>query len=493
MKKANRRSFISNLGLTALGASIVPSTMFAKEKAHQAFEIGNEGGRDLRLPKGFIWGSASAAYQVEGAAFEDGRGPSVWDTFCNQPNKIFNQESGLVACDHFHRYKEDIQLMKGLHTKAYRFSISWSRIFPDGVGKYNPKGLDFYNRLTDELLANEIIPYITLFHWDLPQMLQDKYQGWQSMETVEAFANYAGFIGEKLGDRVKHFFTINEIRSFVNIGHQKGQHAPGLMLKDKELNQVRHHALLAHGKAVQALRASCKGKIAVGMAENIEIAVPLIETTEHIAAASKAMRDLNANIFTAMMEGKYLESYLQEQGSNAPIFTDADMKTIAEPCDFVGMNVYLTNQFVQAANNDKGYHLIHYAQNHPKMGVNWLKFSPESLYWAPRLVHQLWHPKQILITENGCAATDQLTTDGAIEDTDRILYLRNYLQQLQRATAEGVPVKGYFHWSLMDNFEWADGYKSRFGLIYVDFATQKRTPKLSASLYAEIAKNNCMK
>lgn len=488
MKKPDRRSFINKLGLTALGASLVPKATAAAERPLTVEGAGRWG--DGSFPKGFLWGTASAAYQVEGAAFEDGRGPSVWDTFCKEPNKIRRNESGAVACDHYHRYKEDVQLMKGLHTNAYRFSVSWSRIFPEGTGKHNPKGLDFYNRLTDELLANGIAPYITLYHWDTPQALQDKYNGWQSLETVNAFADYAGFIGSKLGDRAKHFFTLNEVRSFVNIGHQKGQHAPGLTLNDKELNQVRHHALLAHGKAVQALRASCKGSIAVGMAENMEVAVPIMDSPEHVAAARKATRELNANILTAMLEGKYLESYLEEQGANAPIISATDLPTIGTPCDFVGLNVYLTNRFVEAADNAKGYRLIPYAQNHPKMGVNWLKLSPESLYWAPRLVNEIWRPKQILITENGCAATDIPTKEGAIEDTDRILYLRSYLQNLQRATAEDVPVKGYFHWSLMDNFEWADGYGSRFGLAYVDFADQKRTPKLSSSLYAAIAKNN---
>jgi beta-glucosidase len=378
--------------------------------------------------------------------------------------------------------------MKDLGLKTYRFSIAWPRVFPQGTGTPNPKGLDFYNRMLDELLAANIQPFCTLYHWDLPQTLEDK-GGWQSRETAEAFANYAGYVAKHLSDRVKNFMTLNEMRSFVDIGYGSGRHAPGLSLPPDRLNQVRHHAVLAHGLGVQAIRANARPGTKVGLAENITSTVPVIETPEHIEAATRAMRETNASYLTVILEGKYTDAYLTKQGAAAPKFTDADLKAIGTPIDFVGINCY-TAAYVRADNSPAGFAMVRPPESFPHMMSPWLHVGPEALYWGPKLVAQIWKVKEIYITENGASSTDVLTPDGHVYDTDRVMYLRNYLTQLHRGVSEGVPVKGYFCWSLLDNYEWADGYAYRFGIHYVDFATQKRTPKLSAHFYREVIARN---
>jgi beta-glucosidase len=457
----------------------------------------------LAFPKGFYWGTATSSYQIEGAWNEDGKGASIWDTYAHTPGKIKNDDTGDVANDHYHRYKEDVALMKSIRANAYRFSIAWPRIFPQGTGTPNPKGLDFYDRLVDELVAAGIAPFATLYHWDLPQALQDK-GGWQNRDTAKAFGDYAGYVAEKLSDRVRHFFTINEFRSFVDMGHHGHDVqvpgggtvnisiAPGLKLAPGELNQVRHHAVLAHGMAVQAIRATGTKGTKVGPAEVIEVAVPLIETPEHIDAARTATREANAPFLTVMLEGKYTEAYLEGAGKDAPKFTDDDLKVIASPLDFVGINVYKPTVYVLASDQAPGWREIPFANAHPKMFSRWHALGPEAMYWAPKLVQSLWKAKEIFITENGCASDDVLADDGKVYDTDRVMFLRAYLTELQRATAEGVPVKGYFQWSTMDNLEWTAGFGNRFGLVYVDFETQKRTPKLSAAWFREAATRNAV-
>jgi beta-glucosidase len=483
LKRFSRRTFarlfgsaalapaaLSNLATSALGQTIQPATT----------------GRSF--PKGFLWGSATASYQVEGAVNEDGRGPSIWDTFSHTPGKTNNGDTGDIADDHYHLYKEDVLLMKALGLKTYRFSIAWPRIFPQGTGTPNPKGLDFYNRMLDELLAAGIEPYCTLFHWDLPQALEDK-GGWQSRDTSAAFATYAGYVAEHLSDRVKHFMTMNEMASFVDIGHRDGRHAPGLKLPPAGVNQVRHHALLAHGLGVQAIRAHAKPGTKIGLAENANACVPVIETPEHIAAAAKAYRETNAGYLTAVMEGRYTDAYLTHHGADAPKFTAADMKAIGSPVDFVGLNVY-TPSYVRADDSPAGFSVVKSPASFPHMMSNWLHVGPEAIYWSPKLAAQLWNLKEIYITENGASSADVLTPDGHVYDSDRVMYLRNYLTQLHRAVSEGIPVRGYFCWSLMDNYEWADGYAYRFGIHYVDFKTQKRTPKMSAHFYKEVITRN---
>jgi beta-glucosidase len=445
-----------------------------------------------RFPDGFVWGTATSAYQVEGAAGEDGRGPSIWDAFTRTPGTIDDGSTGDVAIDHYHRYRDDVRLLKAMGTKAYRFSVAWPRVFPDGAGAPNPKGLVLYDRLVDELLANGIEPYATLYHWDLPQALQERVGGWQSRDTPLAFADYAGYVAEKLSDRVKNFFTINEFYSFVEFGYGSGVNAPGLKLPPAQLKQVRHHAVLGHGLATQAIRARAKLGTRVGPVDNLTVAVPAIETEEHIRAAEMATRVLNAPYLTVILEGRYPDAYLSAAGPAAPKFTEQELQAIATPVDFVGINVYLPNQYVLAADTPPGYRLIPFNKSHPRMAAPWHLVGPEALYWGPRHLARVWGVNDVYVTENGCAADDHVAPDGKVYDTDRVMFLRNYLAQLQRATAEGVPVRGYFLWSAFDNFEWANGYLLRFGLIHVDYATQRRTPKLSAAFYREVIARNAV-
>ncbi len=480
-KSLSRRDLIKLAGAGALAAT--PAS------ARTSADIGP--GALETFPRGFLWGTATSAYQIEGAWNEDGKGESIWDRFAHTPGKIKNGDTGDVALDHYHRYKDDVQSIKALGAKSYRFSISWPRLFPQGTGQPNPKGLDFYERLTDALLAGGITPFATLYHWDLPQALQDSAGGWESRDTAKAFADYAGYVSDKLSDRIKHFFTINEFTTFVEVGYGGRQFAPGLALPPARLNQVRHHAMLGHGLAVEAIRARAKPGVKIGLAENIAACVPIIETPENIAAAERATRDLNADYLTVILEGRYSETFLASAAADAPKFTAEDMKVIATPLDFIGTNIY-SPQYVRAITAEPGYEIVPFDKSHPRMASSWQFIGPEALYWAPRHVHKIWNVKEIFISENGCGTADDPAANGMVYDSDRIMFLRNYLTMLQRATSEGVPVRGYFVWSLFDNFEWADGYATRFGLIHVDYATLKRTPKLSASYYAEVIRRNAV-
>jgi beta-glucosidase len=484
----SRRHFGKVVGAAAMGTAARVTTTAAAAPP-QASPTAASATGDRTFPQGFLWGTATAAYQVEGAVAEDGRGPSVWDTFAHTPGKIVNNANGDVADDHYHRYKDDIQLMKALGVKGYRFSIAWPRVFPKGTGAPNPKGLDFYKELLDELHANDIQPFATLYHWDLPQALQDSVGGWESRDTSKAFADYAGYVAKELSDRVQHIFTTNEFGAFVELGYRVGVHAPGLKLPPGRFNQTRHHAVLGHGLAVQAIRAAARPGTKVGLAENMTICAPVIETAPHIEAAERATREVNAQYLTVIEEGKYTDAYLAAAGADAPKFTPEDLKIISSPIDFVGINIY-TPLYVRADDSPAGFTVVPHPKSFPHMPSPWLFVGPEALYWGPRHVSTLWNVKEIYITENGCSSADIPAEDGTVYDTDRVMYLRNYLSHLQRATAEGVPVHGYFLWSLMDNFEWADGYTNRFGIHYVDYTTQKLTPKLSAQFYREVIKAN---
>lgn len=495
--EVSRRNFAKIVGAATIGAAAGAVEIEGKNlmQTENSATVENSAvaqtNSSKTFPNNFLWGSATASYQIEGAVKEDGRGQTIWDTFAHTPGKIADNSTGDVADDHYHRYKEDVQLMKNLGAKSYRFSIAWSRIFPNGTGQPNPKGLDFYKRLVDELLNNGIQPFATLYHWDLPQTLQDKFGGWQSRETAKAFGEYAGYVGENLSDRVKHFFTINEFGTFVELGYNIGTHAPGLKLSPAQMYQVRFNAVLGHGLAVQAMRARAKAGTKVGLAENLSSAAPIIETEEHIKAAQEATRQLNARFMTVILEGKYTDEYLAKAGADAPKFTAEDLKIISSPLDFVGINIYFM-EYARADGSKQGYQILPRPETFPRMLSKWHYFVPEALYWGARYVGKMWGAKEIYITENGCSAIDKVTEDGKVYDTDRVMFLRNYLTQLQRATSEGIPVKGYFLWTLMDNFEWAEGYTNRFGLHYVDFNTQKRTPKLSADYYKQIIANNAV-
>jgi beta-glucosidase len=481
MKAITRRRFGKTVAGTA--AAAFASASFPRIAWAQMPSPGS-----LKFPASFKWGCATAAYQIEGAVAEDGRTPSVWDTFSHTPGKTFQGETGDVADDSYHLYKEDVRLLKSLGAKCYRFSISWSRVFPEGTGQANEKGLGYYQRLVDELLKNNIVPYITLFHWDLPQALQG---GWQSRDTSKAFGDYAAYVSRRLSDRVQHFFTTNELVCFTDLGYKDGKFAPGLKLPAAQVNQIRHHGILAHGMAVQAIRAHAKSGTQIGLAENATVCVPVIEDPEQIEAARRATREANAPFLTAIMEGKYTDGYLEREGANAPKVEAGDMKIIGSPLDFVGLNVY-TPEYVRADASPLGYAIEKRQSSFPRMASDWLYIGPEVIYWAVRNVSDIWKPRELYITENGCSADDVVTASGRVEDTDRVMYLRNHLTHLHRAASEGYPIKGYFLWSLMDNFEWADGYSKRFGIHYVDFKTQARTPKLSAEWYREVIARNAV-
>lgn len=442
--------------------------------------------RSHTFPEDFLWGCATASYQVEGAWDVDGRGPSIWDIFSHTPGHVENDDTGDVACDHYHLYRGDIALMKWLGLRAYRLSLSWSRILPEGEGALNEKGIDFYNRLIDSLLEAGIEPWITLFHWDLPQALQDRYGGWEGRETGKAFADYASLVADRFSDRVKNFFTINEFFCFCIMGHQYGRHAPGLRLPKKEVNALSHNALLAHGLATQALRAGARQPLRVGLADNPAYAVPVMETDAHIEAARVAMRELNARFLTAYLEGRYTARYLESEGENAPAHTDEEMAIIAEPLDFIGLNMYHPT-YVRADDTARqGWSMVPMPPAHPRMNVEWLHFNPQIAYWGPRWLHEIWGAKSVYITENGACCDDRRNPEGEILDVDRVTYLREHLQAAHRAIGEKFPLKGYFLWSLLDNFEWAYGYSKRFGIIHVNYTTMERTPKMSAQFYREV-------
>jgi len=478
LKRFTRREFAKTIGATGAVAGMPLTAAPGQSPAL----------KPSAFPPNFLWGCATSAYQIEGAVAVDGRGPSNWDIFSHTPGKTHQGETGDLAADSYHLYKDDVKLLKELGAKAYRFSLSWSRIFPEGRGKPNAAGLAYYQRLIDELLSNGIEPYVTLFHWDLPQALEG---GWQSRDTSKAFGDYAAYAARKLSDRVRHFMTTNEMVCFTDLSYQIGQFAPGLKLGAAQVNQIRHHGLLAHGLGVQAIRANSSSGTQVGLAENPKVYVPVIESAEHIEAAKRAFREENAPFLTAVMEGKYTDGYIEREGANAPKVQGDDLKMIGSPLDFVGLNVYQP-EYARADAGASGYSVARRPSSFPHMASPWLFIGPEVIYWAIRHTSDLWNPHAIYTTENGCSCEDLRDAEGRIEDTDRVMFLRNYLTHLQRAAAQGYPIKGYFLWSLLDNYEWADGYSKRFGIHYVDFKTRKRTPKLSADWYREVIARNAV-
>ena len=478
----SRRTFGRLVGGSTLSLSLTKSDLASPTAQAPSSPSGRS------FPPGFLWGSATASYQVEGAVHEGGRGVSIWDTFSHTPGKTNNGDTGDVADDFYHLYPKDIRLMKDLGLKTFRFSVAWPRIFPNGTGAPNQEGVDFYRRLTDALLEAGIEPYCTLYHWDLPQVLQDK-GGWENRDTAKAFADYAGYTAGKLSGTVKHFMTMNEMRTFVEHGYGDGVHAPGLQVGRKRLAQLTHHVVLGHGMAVQAIRAQTPARTKVGIADNITSTCPIFRSPEHVAAAHKAIREENAMFLTVIEEGRYTDLYLKRLGSDAPKFTAEEMATIKSPMDFVGLNIYQP-MFVRADESEQGYAVVPPPESYPHMYSPWLQIGPEGLYWSTKLIHEVWGVKEIYITENGASSSDTIAADGHVYDSDRTMFLRNYLTQLQMAVSEGVPVKGYFLWSLLDNYEWADGYGKRFGIVYVDFATQQRIPKVSAEFYKRTIATN---
>jgi len=444
------------------------------------------------FPPTFQWGVATAAYQIEGATETDGRKPSVWDTFSAQPGRVMQGDTGAIACDHYHRYPEDLQLLADLGVQHYRLSIAWPRILPDGTGLVNDAGLAFYQRLIDGLLAHGITPHVTLFHWDSPQALEDRYGSWRSRQMAHDFADYVTVVVQALGDRVQHWMTLNEIFCFTHLGYgvnQRPPHAPGTVVASlKEVWQTSHHALLAHGLGCQAIRAAAPQPCTVALVDNFLATVPLTETPADIAAAQQAFPTVGTNggiIFPALT-GEYSAALLAQLGDQAPDIAPGDLATIHQPLDALGFNVY-SGVYVRAVEAASGYEVLPFPQGYPRLHMPWLHIVPESLYWGVRHVSTpLQRPDlPVFISENGCAALDEVTDAGEVLDLDRIHYLRQYLQAAQRAVAEGYPLQGYFLWSLMDNFEWSYGYDRRFGLTYIDYATQQRLPKASYHWYKQ--------
>lgn len=446
------------------------------------------------FPPDFWWGISTASYQIEGAVKEDGRGTSIWDTFSHLPGRVANNDNGDVACDHYHRFADDVKLMAELGVKHYRFSIAWPRILPEGRGRVNEKGVDFYRRLVDELLNHGITPHATLYHWDLPQALQDAYAGWQSREIIRDFGGYAEVVVKRLGDRIKHWMTLNEICTFVELGWDVGKpglHAPSVTIRNEaERSQIYHHTLLAHGTACQVIRATSPGPCHVSIAENYEAVVPVIENAVHIEAARRAfLRGRNGRVLVPLLTGAYDPDWLADHASAAPRIEDGDMELIAQPLDGLGFNCY-SGHYVQAAENPKGYEVLVPFERYPKVNMPWLNLVPESIYWGIRLVSEAVGKRDlpVFITENGCADGADPDVNGYVLDTDRVMYYRAYLRQVHRAYAEGYPVAGYLPWSFMDNFEWYDGYTKRFGMVRVDYETLRRIPKLSYRWYQNVVR-----
>jgi beta-glucosidase len=447
----------------------------------------------MAFPKDFVWGAAAASYQIEGAAFEDGKGWSVWDRFVRKRHAIARGHTGDVACDHYHRYTEDVQLMQRIGLQGYRMSLSWPRILPDGSGQVNAKGLDFYSRLIDALLEAEIQPWVTLFHWDYPLALFNR-GGWLNRDSVEWFGEYAGVVADALGDRVRHWMTLNEPQVFLGLGHYQGEHAPGLRMSWADVLQATHHALMAHGRAVQVIRdrASADGT-QVGYAPVAIVRLPADESPASMAAAHRATfaverRDTwNTPWFTEpVFNGQYPEDGLRLFADDLPEIHDEDLSLISQPLDFVGMNCYFGEQV--GVGEDGTPVPRDFAPGHPRTGFDW-PVTPDAMYWAPKWLHERYQ-LPIVVTENGISNLDWVHLDGKVHDPQRIDFTTRYLRALHRAGEEGVPLKGYFHWSILDNFEWSVGYWQRFGLVYVDYQTQARIPKDSAAWYADVIKTN---
>ncbi|MCL2700919.1 MAG: GH1 family beta-glucosidase [Phycisphaerae bacterium] len=446
----------------------------------------------MAFKKDFTWGVASASFQIEGAAFEDGKGPSVWDMLCRKPGASWRGQVGDVACDHYRRYREDIAIMKRLGVRASRFSVSWPRVLPAGVGAVNDKGLDFYDRLVDEYLAAGIEPWLTLFHWDYPLALYHR-GGWLNRESADWFGEYARVLAERLGDRVSHWMTLNEPQCFLIIGHEEGRHAPGDQLRFDEVVRAIHHTLLAHGRGVQALRAHAKTKPTVGVAMVASTRMPQTETPADIDAARSAMFAYNPSIFQhnawwfdPMFKGEYPAEGLARFGPAAPDIQPGDMETIAQPLDFLGVNIY-NGQFIEAS--PEGPRYVDLPPGYPKSAYDNWPITPTCLYWGPRFLHERYG-LPIVITENGGCVVDTISLDGCVHDPQRTDYLHRHLLELRRAADDGVPVDGYFYWSFADNFEWNLGDSIRMGLIFTDYPTQRRIPKDSAAWYSEVIRTN---
>ena len=429
------------------------------------------------FPSDFIWGAATASYQIEGAAHEDGRGESVWDRFCATPGKVRNGDSGEVACDFYHRYRDDVGLMRELGLDAFRFSVAWPRVLPEGRGRVNEAGLDFYDRLVDELLAHEIEPFVTLFHWDTPQALED-VGGWPARSTAEAFVEYAEVVAARLGDRVRHWITHNEPWVYAWIGHSWGHHAPG-RTSESDAVATAHHLLLSHGWAAEAIR-RVTPESQVGITLNLAHSYPASDSPEDEAAAWHVDGEGNRWFLDPLFRGSYPADLLERNELVAPFVENGDLDAIAAPLDFLGINNYF--RFIVSDSAD-GPRMERNAENeHTDMG--W-EVYPDGLHKLLVRVARDYEPNAIYITENGAAFGDVRVHNGRVHDPERTSYIQSHIAAVGRAVADGSPIKGYFVWSMLDNFEWAFGYSKRFGIVYIDYPTLERVPKDSFYWYRD--------
>ena len=449
----------------------------------------------MSFRKDFIWGAATASYQIEGAAYEDGKGLSVWDRFSHEPGKIVEGHTGDVACDHYHRFKEDVALMKEMGVKNYRFSLSWPRLIPNGMGEVNEAGVSFYNALIDELIDAGIRPFITLFHWDYPVELQ-KRGAWENPDSPKWFEAYAELVAKRFGDRVKDFITLNEPQCFIGLGYGNGEHAPGYQLPLSATVAMSHHVLVAHGLAVKALRKYAPG-CRVGYAPCGDARIPASEDPADIEAARRAYFQVGDNpegwAFNVSwwsdppILGRYPEDGLARFERYLPRGWEKDLETICQPLDFYCQNIY-NGRIIRAADNAQGFEEVPKPAGHPKTAIQWF-VNPDVLYWGPKFLCERYK-LPFMITENGMSCHDAVSLDGCVHDPNRQDYMHRCLLAYRRAAQDGVDAIGYLAWSLLDNYEWAMGYNERFGLVYVDYATQKRTVKDSFHWYKTVMESN---
>lgn len=440
--------------------------------------------------KDFLWGAASAAHQIEGAYLEDGKGMGIWDTFEQETGYIIRNENGNVACDHYHRYREDVAIMKELGLKSYRFSVSWPRVMPEGYGTVNEKGLQFYIDLVNELTEAGIEPMVTLFHWNLPTAIYE-LGGWENPQVVDWFEQYTDVVTTTLGKKVKYWMTFNEPQLFIGAGLNAGVFAPFEKKSTEALMRISKNVYLAHGKAVRIIRKNCQNSI-VGMAPTGEIVIPRDMNAESIERARKLSFSMKKESFTSSITwwsdpvffGKIPEDAQAIFGECLPVLTEEEWEIVTEPLDFYGFNIY---QGLEDLDSTEEYGPYAYPGS-PKTSMDW-NVTPEVLYWSCRFLYERYG-KPIMITENGMSSFDWVSLDGKVHDPNRIDFLHRYLRSIKDAVSEGIPVLGYQYWSIMDNFEWINGYDKRFGLVYVDYRTQKRTIKDSACWYRDVIATN---
>lgn len=444
----------------------------------------------MGFKKDFVWGVATAAFQIEGAANE--RGNCIWDEFCRIPGKVEDMHDGDTACDHIKRYKEDVKIIGDIGAKAYRFSISWPRVLPDGTGKVSQSGLDFYDALVDELLENGIEPYATLYHWEFPYELHKK-GGWLNRDSADWFAEYVSIVANKLSDRVKYWMTQNEPQCYIGLGYSRGEHAPGYQLPWKEVLLAGHNSMLAHGKAVMAIRQSSKQKAEIGYASAGSVKIPFSENAEDIEAARRAMFTANERsmfissiLLDPILLGRYPEEAFEAFKGEMPEIRQGDLETMHQPLDFLGFNIY-NGTTVKAGKNGEP-ETVKGEPGHGETAMGW-PVSPKALYWGPKFLIDRYN-LPFYITENGMANLDWVSRDGTVDDPQRIDFLGRYIAEYRKLASEGADLRGYFHWSLMDNFEWAFGYSKRFGLVYVDYKTGKRIIKKSGLWYKKVIESN---